>query len=68
MILRHVDAFHEVVCFLEVFFCFAAHAHYHVHTNEGMGHHLAYLVYFAAEECRVIVAVHDRQHFVASAL
>ena len=68
MVLRHINALHEVVGLLKILLRLATSADDDIHTDEGIGHDGTNLLYLVAEECRIVLAVHEPQHLVASAL
>ena len=68
MQLSDVEPFKQVVAFLETLGCLASRSHHYIDADEGIGHRLLYEVYLMGEQRRVVTAVHQPEHLIASAL
>ena len=68
VVLGDINAVHEVVGLLKILFRLATSADDDIHTDEGIGHNGTNLLYLVAKECRIVLAVHEPQHLIASAL
>ena len=68
MELGYIERLKKLVCLFETLRCLSTTAYHNINSDEGIGHKTLYVSYLVGKELGVVVAVHELQHLVASAL